>query len=129
MIFETFKPWKEGNFPIWALSRIDNINKHRMILPTLANITWSGSIMQGITPSGGQMMNWNPSITMSPGNHFVVSKTLEPIEFFERGAFTANLAFPGDIPFGGKFVFEVLEELIQCVTRILDALEAHFKGA
>jgi hypothetical protein len=123
LIFETFKPWEDGNFPIWALGRLDNINKHRMIMPVLANITWSDSVML----TSNNSMNWKPSYTLPPGNQVIISRTVEPVTFYEKGTFKATLAFPSDIPFGGKPVFETLEELLQLVTGIIETLEAQFK--
>lgn len=29
---EVFQPWENGNYPLWALSKLDNIQKHQMLL-------------------------------------------------------------------------------------------------
>jgi hypothetical protein len=31
-IIETIRPYKAGNFPLWALNKLDNLDKHRAIL-------------------------------------------------------------------------------------------------
>ena len=35
LILDTIKPYKTGNYTLWALNKIDNIDKHRLLIPSI----------------------------------------------------------------------------------------------
>ena len=41
-ILDNVMPYKDGNFLVWALSKLDNVNKHRLVLPVVAVTRLSG---------------------------------------------------------------------------------------
>jgi hypothetical protein len=129
LLFEDFRPWRDGNFPLWALSKLDNINKHKMIMPVFPKVSWEGGVFQWHSKNGAQGMSYGSSFSMSPGDRISLLQIDGSIDVFEYGKFTVELGLPPEVPLGGKPVFEVLEELIQLVTGIVQTLETHFKGS
>lgn len=126
MIFQQFRPWKDGNYLIWALGKLDNIDKHRMIVPTFGEILWRGS-WNAISSSGGGTWNEKCSYQLHPGQTRNLARTDGSIVIKDPGVFSFQLVFENGLPLGGVPIFEAAKNLTQAVFCILDALEAKFR--
>lgn len=59
-LFRTFKPYKGGNDLLWALNRIANINKHRLLVPVLVDVTTVSIFGVGLGPASSlTYSNWD----------------------------------------------------------------------
>ena len=121
LIFDTFRPWRDGNFNLWALGRADNAHKHRMITPTLGAGSWTGSY-EAYFPSGGVDINVMCGFGMPAGSSYPLVTGASRLVVSDGGVFAATIHF-GDEPFIGKPVIETLEQLINMVSAIVDTLE------
>jgi hypothetical protein len=59
-ILDTIRPYKDGNFALWATRKLDNIDKHRMIIPTPKVTTVFGLSCDG--GFGGRCENFTARI-------------------------------------------------------------------
>jgi len=123
IIIEVFQAWRDGNYPLWALSKLDNLQKHQnLLLVATTNslsvdfYTAEGYISQGCL--------WK----IQTGQTVEIAASRSEITLTSEPSFGSELLFPEGIPFGGKPVFEVLEELFELVRGILVILQAHFEG-
>jgi hypothetical protein len=126
VILDEFRPWRDGNFPLWAISKLDNIHKHRMILPILADVSWSNAGFFSINPQGGGQWNVGCTYSLSPGSTMLLARNSNQLSITEQGVFTASLAFPDGIPLAGQPVIPALANLIVLVTNIIDTLKSRF---
>jgi hypothetical protein len=137
LIFDEFKPWEGGSYALWALSRLDNIDKHRMILPTYATANWKGGEFWTKSTGGGALWSVGSSYSVSPGSMYILAHHVEQHEIITPGVFdtslefplyvSAEVPFPEPLPFGGKACVETLEEVAKLVTGVVETLEAHFQ--
>jgi hypothetical protein len=125
LIFNEFKPWGKTS-ALWQLSRLDNLDKHRMIFPALGNVAWQGS-HSSKDAAGGAFLGLYNTYSFMPGTRFTIGRGIEPIEIIHEGRFSATLIFQEDVPFGGEPAIETLKELVKLVTGIIETLQAHFE--
>ena len=123
MLFEVFRPWENGNYPLWALSKLDNAQKHEMLLAVMT--TTIGKIdfntVEGMNAKGNVwQIGLDQTLELARSRHRIVV-TNSP-------AISCVLVFPHGVPFAGEPVFEVLEQLYKLVRGILITLQAHFEG-
>jgi hypothetical protein len=124
LIIEDFKPWKDGTYALWALGKLDNISKHRVIMPVIATVTASDpSITMG---DYGRIAGG--TFTVSPGTRITLGVGPGKASIKEQGVLSGSLIFPSDIPLGGEPIFEALKQLTKLTAGIIQTLEAHFKG-
>lgn len=122
IIMTEFMPWEDGNYALWALSKIDNIQKHRMLVPVA--LTASGNV--DFRSQEGTIAANNIWQTFA-GQSVLIAQSREPLIITNTPGTMSELNFPDNIPFRGKPVFEVLTELFKLVNGILVTLQSHFE--
>ena len=126
LVMETFKPWKEGNPLLWGLGKVDNINKHRMLLPTFSETAWTGTV-EATFASGARHVYDGCTWLVGPAQDVVVIEGASSIELGEPGKFNIKFIFGGSNPFSDLDVFETLQSCIGLVEGVIKTLETHFK--
>lgn len=122
------KPWPEGNEMLFNLAKMDNINKHRMIIPILANVAWEGSQYCVSNANGPRAWYYETTFRLYPGGQVVIAGPGETVEITIPGTFHASAVFDTDLPFAGQEVFTVLREMSDTVTDTINILDQHFSG-
>ncbi|MFT8243287.1 hypothetical protein [Roseomonas sp. BN140053] len=125
LILNELDPCKTGNYALWALNRLDRIDKHNFILPMIpmVGITFSGRPRDpGRTDVGG---SWYADCHLSivatePGEDFVMPQAIE-FEGDPKPSFAVK--FPRGGPFEDEPVLETLIHLAQSVSKVIDDFE------
>lgn len=123
VLLEDLKPWKEGNFPLWALNKLDNYQKHRSLLLV---ITATSAAMDYFTPEGVHAFAnlWR----VHPGQEFVIAESRTMVIARSKPSIEVTPALPEDLPYGGDPLFEVLGTLYRSTHSALITLYEKFKG-
>lgn len=122
LLFGEFKPWKDGNYNLWALNKLDNIQKHRMLL--LISAVTAGTMDYLIAEGVRAQSNvWK----IGPGNEVVIAESRELVVPTGRPQIGVDLMFPSNIPFGDRPVFDTVGSLYREVRRILLILFDRFQ--
>jgi hypothetical protein len=121
-IVETIKPYRAGNYPLWALNKLDNLDKHRMILVAdyelsvglyVVDENSTGPFPENqfcILADGGAVAEGSPAYLH---NQAYANPTID-IRFDERHFFEDEPVIP------------TLEQLSEFVSGIVETLAAHF---
>ncbi|MCA2013993.1 hypothetical protein LCM17_21060 [Cereibacter sphaeroides] len=106
------RPFKEGNFELWSLNKLDNLDKHNLIVPpvTVANVTLSGPIRAG-NHRVANLAVGNP--VDRPFTVLSLPKDQVP-DLHAHAALTVECRFP-DEWFEGAAAVEKLDSLIDIV--------------
>ncbi len=123
LVFEVFQPWEAGNYPLWALNKLDNLQKHQMLVTVLT--TTSGAI-DYITAEG--VTNRSSLWTIQPGMVMEIQRSRRPLNVTKAPTISSELRFPKNVPFAGELVFDIVGRLYKLVRSILIAMQAHFEG-
>ncbi len=125
-LFATFKPYKSGNPPLWALNKICNTAKHRTIVEP-------GIHIKDMTFEDVWNVGWPRDVVSTQPiwarrkNEIVVSKTIGGSTVHHDVEFSLAVAF-GKVPvFSGTPALTGLRYLTSIVKRIVMATEAEAK--
>jgi len=119
---DTIKSYRDGNNPLWTIGKLDKIDKHNFILPTIAIAQMNNGLMCGV--SGG--------ISFVSTNKIVWNDASRPFGFVRVDAtnglpehtgieISTNLSFPPGEFFSGM---EVTATLTAARHAIMDALQS-----
>ena len=128
-LFCSFKPYKGGNDPLWALNDIRGSNQHALLAPLgTASVHVSLKEMTMVAPKDGSVTFtaplWTPSSWDSSKNEMILAKVDPGGTLKYQFELTPFIAF-GDVPcFAGEPVGGVLKHLFGVVQSILMATEA-----
>lgn len=125
LIFNHFKPWQGGNKALWSLNKLDNFQKHRMLLLTVAAVRGGVDYVDSAMPLSSFKGNeW----TITSGTQQLIAQSRAKIIETGDRRLDINFKFSGNIPYAGDPVFAVLEELYALVRNILITILNRFEG-
>jgi hypothetical protein len=138
-IADSIKPYKAANYPLWALNRLDRMDKHRLLVPTMAR---ASHLIIAIKEEHED----NPPPDAAPGSIFmlggitkadgtVAQVAREPrpgsaawLHNQRNGYSTVNLCFGKGEVFEDRPIIPTLKQLSELVTGIIDTLEAFIES-
>ena len=120
-LFRSFQPYKGGNLPIWALNRLANSNKHRLITPMGVAAEQSISINQIIRVPG--LSIHVPRWDREKNEMLILSAPIGSNVKYDLN-FAILISFDEIEPVAGHPVIPVLATMFGEVERILLATEA-----
>ena len=124
IIVDTIKPYKTGNFPLWALGKIDNIDKHSLLVPI-----FMPTGLTGVDLEDENSNVWtNTTLAVGPGGTLRAISTSAPMKINSYGKPTGNIFFADGQFFDNKAVIPTLEQISQLVLGVIQTFEAHFDG-
>lgn len=125
LLFDSFKPWKEGNLALWSLNKLDNFQKHRILLLAIA-------------ATKGGVDYYDPSMPLSSfkGNEWIVpagtevtvATSRQMIVELDARRLSISFTLANELPFGGEPLFDVLGDLHKLVRSVLITLHTRFEG-
>lgn len=123
IIINDIKPYRDGNFELWALSRLDNLQKHRLLLPALS-ATFISDNARGYLAN----TDWHfpTSHSAEPGTEFIQRCPPTPKGQIKLQRPQGNLMFPRSHPLAERPLIEGLEEISKAALGIVETFEAHF---
>jgi hypothetical protein len=124
-VMVSFKPYKGGNDLLWALNKLTNTEKHRIVVP--ANVATGATSIRHFEVTGDSVLNearFGVGFWDSGKNELIWARMKR------GGKLNADIKFRGFIAMGdvegivGKPAFPILNGFVAEVTTILDAIEA-----
>jgi hypothetical protein len=116
-ILDKVRPYKEptetGNFPIWALNRLDNVSKHRFILIAPTVIRFGKFIATGVD---GGCVNFSGSTMQTYGPPMKLGLT-PPVTLDYEADAPVEIVFVEDQLFSGQPLLETLVNLTEAVEK------------
>lgn len=106
---------KDGNYAIWAMNKLNNLDKHEMIIPnvTISHIVlYLASLSQPIKLS-------NSSIRADADRPFSLLRADEPKDYKITEGVTVEIRFPSNSYFPNESVLKILTEFQNVVLDIL----------
>lgn len=119
-ILSNVKPFKDGNFGIWALSKLDNVNKHRLVIPVVAVTRLSGISARDDNNNAFT----NLTVTVDHGCIMNLIKTGARMHITNPGRPAIAILFDEGHPFEGKAVVPTLHELVVLVNGVVESFRA-----
>jgi hypothetical protein len=128
-LFRSFKPYKGGNDPLWALNEIRNSSQHAILVPVgHASFRVFSKILSMKAPEHGSVSFdppiWTPGTWDGAKNEMVIFRADPGTELDYDIEFSPSISF-GDVPvFANEPVLTVLNYLARMVESVLLATEA-----
>ncbi len=125
-ILDKVKPCKRSDDPsfIWRLGKIDNINKHRLLISTPYIISFEeGLILEG--SDGGRMIQSPEAAIQTQGHPLTIGLT-PPVKISNNPKPTVDVVFGEPEHFTRKPVVETLVNLVEAATEVVDLFNETF---
>ena len=119
-ILNNIKPYKDGNFGIWALSKLDNVNKHRLIIPVVAVTRLSGISAR----DENNNVFTNLTVTVDHGRIMNLIQTGARMHITNPGHPAIAILFDEGHPFEGNAVVPTLHQLINLVAEVVESFRS-----
>lgn len=125
LIINEIKPYKDGNYALWALNKLDNTEKHTMLLPVLSSKIISDNAKGYLLDT-----DWSfPTVhAAEPGTEFTQRCPPIPEDQIKLEDPIGGLMFPRGHPLAERPLIEGLEELSKAVLGIIETFETHFNS-
>lgn len=125
-VLDEVKPYKgtEGESLIWHLGKVDNINKHRMLIATPHIIRFEqGLILEGA--DGGRMIQPPEGAIQTQGYPLTIGLT-PPVKICNDPKPTVGVVFGEPEHFTGEPVVETLVNLVEATSKVVELFERTF---
>ncbi len=113
-------PWKEGNFELWALNKLDNYQKHKGIIKVM---TKNHLNINALTVEGSSLQHC--TFILQPGSEIEILGSRSPISC-SLNAYDCPISMPADVPFGGQPLFPSLSALYKSTRNTVLFLQSEF---
>lgn len=123
MIFQLFRPWKEGNGLLWALNRADNVNKHKQITVAVGSVTFTGLDFDTEHSSHAGNLFRIPAgrrINVGVGRKIDITNEIKS---------SMEFVFGPETPFGGRPVIKTLIEAAVMIDKMVSKIELTYGNA
>ena len=134
IITEKIKPWKEGHAPfsasyaLWALSKLDNMDKHKFLTPVVVVSKVSGLTGYFENSSGERTGDFEDNtVILSEGRGIFFIGSVDKNVLTNAGTAEFNIVFPSDQHFDGQPVIPILENLVHLVQRVRRTFKEHLQ--
>lgn len=125
VLLNVIKPFKGGNQNLWALHSVNNTDKHRLTVPTVAVTK-----LTGFSAHATRLTIANNTMSVSSGARgAIIGGCPSDIVVDNVGIPTFEASFPPESEFGGTPLVPKLKELVDTVRQTIDAVEAAYKAA
>lgn len=116
-ILNTVKPYKDGNFSVWALSKLDNVNKHRLVIPVIAVTRLSGISAR----DDNNNTFTNLTVTVDHGRIMNLIQTGARMHITNPGTPAIAVLFDQGHPFEGQPVVQTLHQLVSHISNVIQS--------
>jgi hypothetical protein len=121
VLLDAIRPYKEGNKYLWGIGKLDNIDKHRLLL-TCMGIARFGRFVA--TAEDGAVIDLSHSVVRTDGSTFKLGFAT-PFRLNDDCEIVTDVLFnEPDIIEPGSSVVSTLQELIDVTHNALEALKA-----
>ena len=122
LLREKFKSYKGGNDALYGLHELNNIDKHRLLIPTYAGVEF-----RGVTGNIGVAKFKNSGVTLGQDAVMNFAEITEQYEFKHSGVPTLFIVFGEGQPFQFEPIIPTLENLSILVQSIIQDIEIAYR--
>lgn len=122
LIVDVIKPYIGGNDPIWSLHKVDIIDKHRLLIPTVGIVQVSG--VCGHDDNNNRFTDITLGVDSGGRLNAIATSSRMHITNYGQPAF--DVLFPKDSAFEGQPLVPTLHQLSQVVSGVIDTIEQAF---
>lgn len=119
-ILDEIQPYAGGKFKCWELSQMDNIDKHRLIIPTVNISSLMGADFED--SSGNRFRNANIAVEHGTVQPIIIGGGGR-MKINDKGTPALNIRFGDGTPFKDETVLETLANLAQLTLQAVEAFE------
>ncbi len=119
-ILNDVQPYMGGKCLVWELTSLDNMDKHRLLIPTLML-----TALQNVTvmDEGNNIQMWK-QIVLRPGGKYMIPSLNGRVRIYNSGRPAADIFFDKGSIFSGQSAFQALRQAVQTITGVIESLEA-----
>ncbi len=125
LILQKIEIHDTGNPSIWAVSKIDNFDKHNLLVPVVSIQRVSGFSLKN---EGRNIVMENCSATVGDGGRINIAQVPGPIEITNKGQVAAQILFGEGQPLAGQPIIESLVKMAEITAQAVNTLEAFWFG-
>jgi hypothetical protein len=123
-VSDKIQAYKGGDFQVWELSALDNMDKHRLLIPVMSIKAITGLDMEDERNNIFRDMTCG----VSEGRVMTPVKTATPLKITNQGRAVGNIFFPKASIFENKAVIPTLAQLAQLTSKAVSAIETFYLG-
>lgn len=116
-ILKSVKPYKDGNLELWSLSKLDNVNKHRLVIPVVTVTRLSGISARD---ENNNTFN-NMTVTVDHGTVINLIRTASRMHILNPGQPAVAVLFDQGYPFENQSVVQTLDQLASHVFSVVQS--------
>jgi len=124
LILEKIEIHDTGNPSIWAVSKIDNFDKHNLLIPVISIQELRGFSLK----SEGGLLIENCSAGVEDGGRVNIMQMTGQFEITNKGHPAAQILFGDGQPLVGKPIIESLVKMAELTTQAINTLETFWVG-
>jgi hypothetical protein len=120
---DQIKPCEDGNGDLYAVTNLDNIDKHNFILPTVTVVSIKDINLETGIPPGGVIKTNDCTVNGDATRKIVIASSYSPIHIQDNFKTSVEITFPKGSLFEDQPVIPTLLNLCQVVSKTLSSLE------
>jgi hypothetical protein len=125
VILDEIQPYAGGKFKVWEIAKLDNIDKHKLLIPTV-NISSLGKI--DIEDERGNRFI-DHHVLVEAGQTIHLAKGFgKMVKIHNKGDAGVNVLFGEDTPFPGESVFGAIGNIPELTLQAIEAFEGFCFG-
>jgi hypothetical protein len=123
-ILDEIQPYAGGKFKVWELAKLDNIDKHKLLIPITK---FSTLLRMDIEDQNGNRIS-DTFVLVEEGQTLSICSGLREPKINYKGNAGITILFGQDTPFSNIPVLEVLGDLPKLTLHAIEALESFCFG-
>ena len=125
VILDVIQPYEAGNRDLWALRKADNINKHRLLIPSIQYSQLFGVCLQD---DHGKVNVIDNLFGITGAGILNAIRSPYPLHVTDHGQLAFSVVFGEGSYFDGSPLVQTLLKLADVVTYVIETLEAAYFG-
>lgn len=123
-VLDTVKPYQGSDRPFWTLNKLDNINKHRLLLLTTNIIDFRGGLV--VRSQDGSVISFPAGAYIQTDGPNLTASFATPFEFNDDADPSIGVVFAENGLFFGEPIVETLVNLVEATTELIASFEEYF---
>lgn len=122
LLLDTIKPYKAGNYTLWALHELNILDKHKLLVPMLKFMRFGDICLED---EAHTIIPLSPIFSTSGVDlrELTDATPVGKLTVKDKGHASLKILFDVSVPFGGESVFVTLCNISEEVSRTIEALK------
>ncbi|MBL0421725.1 hypothetical protein JI739_15310 [Ramlibacter sp. AW1] len=124
LLTETVKPYRGGDFRVWEVRQLDNIDKHNLIVPSIPYVKVTG--LDAVDAQGKHGMR-SATVEVPTGSRIALASFASgtDLKVTNKGKATAEITFAEGLEvFAGEPLFPTASQCLQLIREVVDLIAA-----